>query len=166
MLLGNSRNPTFPESAWLLKSKLESDRGGRESIGLKLTSGREAMKTLLGILMISNAALFFFGAVQHLGIAIGRFHEPRIIPAAIVETICGISLAWGGAFVFSHSLLNWGVPLISNLIPFGGMLLGMAALAAGRGPRTASNDLYHHIMLGLIGASVAVLALGGRFARH
>ena len=93
--MGNSRNPTFPESAWLLKSKLESDRGGRESIGLKLTSGREAMKTLLGILMVSNAALFFFGAVQHLGIAIGRFHEPRIIPAAIVETICGISLAWG-----------------------------------------------------------------------
>jgi len=124
------------------------------------------MKTLLGILMISNAALFFFGAVQHLGIAIGRFHEPRIIPAAIVETICGIALAWGAAFVFSHSLVNWGVPLISNLIPFGGVLLGMTALAAGRGPRTASNDLYHHIILALIGASVAVLALGGRFARH
>ncbi len=58
------------------------------------------MKTLLGCLMISNAALFFFGAVQHLGIAIGRFHEPRIIPAAVVETICGISLAWGRAFDF------------------------------------------------------------------
>ena len=94
------------------------------------------MKTLLGILMISNAALFFFGAVQHLGIAIGRFHEPRIIPAAIVETICGISLAWGAAFVFSHSLVNWGGPLISNLIPFGGVLLGMAAWrqAEGRVP--------------------------------
>jgi hypothetical protein len=41
------------------------------------------MKTLLGCLMISNAALFFFGAVQHLGIAIGPFHEPHIIPAAV-----------------------------------------------------------------------------------
>jgi hypothetical protein len=115
------------------------------------------MKTLLGCLMISNAALFFFGVVQHLGIAIGRFHEPRIIPAAIVETICGISLAWGAAFVFSHSLVSWGLPLISNLVALSGVLLGMAALAAERGPRTASNDLYHHIMLALIGASVIIL---------
>jgi len=43
------------------------------------------------------------------------------------------------------------------LIPLGGVLLGMAALAAGRGPRTASNDLYHHIMLALIGASLLIL---------
>ena len=114
--------------------------------------------------MISNAALFFFGAMQHLGIAIGSFHEPRIIPAAIVETICGSSLAWGAAFLFSHSLVSWGLPLISNLVALSGVLLGMAALAAGRGPRTASNDLYHHIMLALIGASVAVLAFGWRTA--
>jgi hypothetical protein len=123
------------------------------------------MKTLLGYLMISNAALFFFGAVQHLGIAIGRFHEPRIIPAAVVETICGISLALGAAYLFRHSLGNWGVPLICNSIALGGVLLGMAALAAGRGPRTASNDLYHHIMLALIGASMTVLAFGSRFAK-
>jgi len=115
------------------------------------------MKTLLGCLMISNAALFFFGAVQHLGIAIGPFHEPRIIAAAVVETICGISLAWGASFIFNHPLANWGLPLISNLVALSGVLLGMAALAAGRGPRTASNDLYHHIMLALIGASVVVL---------
>jgi hypothetical protein len=46
------------------------------------------MRTLLGILMVANAALFIFGAVQHVGVAIGPFQEPRIIPAAIVETIC------------------------------------------------------------------------------
>src|SRR6266700_2453379 len=64
----------------------------------------ETMKTLLGFLMIANAALFFFGAVQHIGVTIGRFHEPRIIPAAIVETICGISLAWGAAIVLSRAV--------------------------------------------------------------
>ena len=42
-------------------------------------------------------------------------------------------------------------------MPLGGVLLGMAALAAGWGPRTASNDLYHHIMLALIGASLLIL---------
>ena len=47
--------------------------------------------------------------------------------------------------------------MIANLVPLGGVLFGMAALAAGSGPRTASNDLYHHIMLALIGASLLIL---------
>ena len=47
--------------------------------------------------------------------------------------------------------------LITNLVALGGVLLGIAALAAGAGPRTASNDLYHRLMLVLIGASVVVL---------
>ncbi|MGC2477695.1 MAG: hypothetical protein WA485_25380 [Candidatus Sulfotelmatobacter sp.] len=115
------------------------------------------MRILLGCVMISNALLFFFGAVQHAGVSIGYFHEPRIVPAAIVETLCGLSLVWGVDAVFGHSPAKWRIAMIANLIPLGGVLLGMAALAAGRGPRTASNDLYHHIMLALIGASLLIL---------
>jgi hypothetical protein len=48
------------------------------------------MRKALGFLMISNAALFLFGAVQHSGIPLGRFYEPTIIPAVIVETVCGL----------------------------------------------------------------------------
>ncbi len=107
--------------------------------------------------MISNAALFFFGAVQHAGVAVGPFFEPRIIPAAIVEAICGLSLVWGAAAVFSRSSIPSRVVLITNLIPLAGVLLGIAALAAGAGPRTASNDLYHYTMLALIGASLVIL---------
>jgi hypothetical protein len=117
------------------------------------------MKTLLASLMFANGALFFFGAIQHVGVSIGRFHEPRIIPAAIVETICGISLAFGATIVSSRPQLSTGAALISNLIALAGVLLGMVALAAGRGPRTASNDLYHHIMLVLIAASLVSLVL-------
>jgi hypothetical protein len=101
-------------------------------------------------MMISNALLFFFGAVQHAGVSIGYFHEPRIVPAAIVESLCGLSLVWGVAAVFGHSPVEWRTAIIANLVPLGGVLLGMAALAAGRGPRTVSNDMYHHIMLALI----------------
>ena len=122
------------------------------------------MKTLLGFLMIANAALFFFGAVQHIGVTLGRFQEPRIIPAAIVETICGISLAWGAVIVLSHAVLLYRTPLVSNFIALCGVLLGMAALAAGRAPRTASNDLYHHIMLSLIATSFVVLVLAKSLA--
>jgi hypothetical protein len=115
------------------------------------------MRTLLGCVMILNAALFFFGALQHVGIAIGRFHEPRIIPAAIVETVCGLSLAWGAIAVFSQSAVLWRTALIGNVVAVGGVLLGMAALAAGRGPRTATNDMYHHIMLALAGVALLIL---------
>jgi hypothetical protein len=118
------------------------------------------MRTLLGLLMVANAALFIFGAVQHIGFAIGPFHEPRIIPAAIVETICALSLLLGATAVLSQSINLWRTALITNLVALGGVLLGIAALAVGAGPRTASNDLYHRIMLVLIGASVVVLFYG------
>ena len=115
------------------------------------------MKRLLGVLMLSNATLFFFGAVQHAGFTIGRFHEPKIIPAAVVETVCGLFLAWGAIAAFGHSASRWSISLTGNLVALAGVLLGMAALAAGRGPRTASNDLYHRVMLALIIASLLIL---------
>lgn len=118
------------------------------------------MKTALGIIMLANAALFFFGAIQHVGVTLGPFHEPRIFPAAIVETICGISLTWGAAIVLGGPLLGWSAPLISNLIALAGVCMGIVALAHGRGPRTASNDMYHHIMLSLIGVSLLLLVIG------
>lgn len=111
----------------------------------------------LGLIMISNAALFLFGAVQHAGVPIGRFHEPKIIPAAMVEALCALFLLWGGIAIFGHFSHHWSIALISNLVALGGVLLGIAALAVGRGPRTASNDLYHHIMLLLIGASLIIV---------
>lgn len=123
-------------------------------------NGGHNMRRLLKFVMITNAALFFFGAVQHAGLAIGSFHEPRIIPAAIVETLCGLSLVCGAAVVLIHSRIEWRVALMTNLVALGGVLLGIAALAAGRGPRTASNDLYHRIMLVLIGTSLLILFFG------
>jgi hypothetical protein len=112
-----------------------------------------------GWLMIANAALFFFGAVQHAGIAVGSFHEPFIIPAAIVETLCGLCLLWGAAALFRNSKTGWRTALMMNVVALGGVLLGIAALASGAGPRTASNDLYHRIML-LIGAGLLILFVG------
>ncbi len=117
------------------------------------------MKTLAGWLMIANAVLFFFGAIQHLGVAIGPFHEPRITPASIVETLCGLSLLWGSVALF-HNSNALRVAVITNVAALSGVLLGMAALAVGAGPRTASNDLYHRIMLLLIAASILFLFLG------
>ncbi|HUO27483.1 MAG TPA: hypothetical protein VMU61_17590 [Candidatus Aquilonibacter sp.] len=117
------------------------------------------MKTAAGVLMAANAALFFFGAVQHAGIVIGRFHEPIILPAAIVEAVCGLSLLGGAMALFLDSTARWRAALIANFVALGGVLLGVAALAAGAGPSTASNDMYHRIMLVLIGVSLVLLFL-------
>jgi hypothetical protein len=117
----------------------------------------EMMRAVLGLIMISNTALFFFGAMQHAGISLGRIHEPKIIPAAIVETICGVFLLWGGIAVAGHVSSAWTIALIGNVVALAGVLLGMVSLAAGWGPRTASNDLYHRIMLLLIVAGMLVL---------
>lgn len=118
------------------------------------------MKGLLPVVMILNAVIFFFAAIEHAGVAIGPFSEPTIIPAAIVETICGVSLAWGAAAVIVGSGSRGRIALIANLVAFAGVLLGIASLAAGAGPRTASNDVHHAIMLSLIIISVAILFFG------
>lgn len=118
------------------------------------------MRRSLEIVMTANAALFFFGAVQHAGIAIGPFREPRIIPASIVETLCGAGLLCGVAAILLHSRMEWRVALLTNLFALSGVLLGVAALAVGAGPRTRSNDFYHGAMLLLIGAGLALLVIG------
>lgn len=118
------------------------------------------MNAFLGLLMASNAALFIFGAVQHAGLAIGPFHEPHIVPAAIVESTCAVALVLGTVMVFRRTSTAPIAALISNLIAIAGVLLGIWALAAGRGPRTASNDLYHRIMLVLAGMSLVALVFG------
>ena len=115
------------------------------------------MKKLIAWVMLANAALFFFGALQHAGIAIGPFHEPYIIPATIVEAICGLALLFGVAALFRNWKKSWGIALTGNLVALVGVALGMVALALGAGPRTASNDLYHRIMLVLIAAAIGAL---------
>ena len=81
------------------------------------------MRTALGLIMISNATLFLFGAIQHIGFAVGRFHEPKIVPAAIVETICGSFLLWGSIAVFGHRSSYWGIALTGNLVALAGFCL-------------------------------------------
>ena len=117
------------------------------------------MKSLAGLIMATNAARFFYGAAQHAGIAFGPFHEPLIIPAAIVESVCGIALLFGAVAPVRNWKGSWGAALIGNLVALAGVALGMVALALGAGPRTASNDLYHRIMLVLIAAATLVLLL-------
>jgi hypothetical protein len=116
------------------------------------------MKSLLATLMLLNAALFVFGALQHAGIRVGPFREPVIIPASIVESICALALIWGAVAVLRWSATAVRAALIGNIVAIAGVAIGMVALAVGAGPRTESNDIYHRFMLLLAVVSLAILA--------
>ena len=86
------------------------------------------MKQLLTILMLGNAALFVFGALQLAGVVIGSLSEPVIIPASIAELLCALALIWGVVAVLTGSLKAWRSALIGNLIAIAGVAIGMVAL--------------------------------------
>lgn len=115
------------------------------------------VRQTVAILMLGNAALFLSGALQHAGVAIGLLREPVIIPACIVELLCGLVLICGTAAILKRSPQAWQAALIGNGVAIAGVAIGMVALATGAGPRTASNDLYHRIMLALAAASLIVI---------
>jgi hypothetical protein len=127
------------------------------------------MKQLLTVLMLGNAAIFVFGALLHAGLAIGPLHEPLIVPASIVETLCALALICGAGAVLAGWPKARRAALIGNLVAISGVATGIVALSLGAGPRTASNDLYHGIMLALgLAAIGTLLTPAGRTAlkRH
>lgn len=123
------------------------------------------MKQLLITLMFADAVLLILGAVQHAGISIGPLHEPPILPATIVESICAAALIWGGGSIATSARRAWTAALAGNLITVAGVTLGMVALHFRLGARTTSNALSHEIMMALALASLVILFLpAGRAA--
>jgi len=123
------------------------------------TDPRTGMTTVVGILSALYAATFFFGALLHLGVRIplgfAVLAEPRILPATIVESLCGLALLFGAVAVLTRASFAWTAAFAANAFALGGVLLGVVALAAG-GPTTELNTIYHRVMLV---ALVTVLAL-------
>ena len=73
------------------------------------------MKQLLTVLMLGNAAIFVFGGLLHAGLAIGPLHEPLIVPASIVETLCPLALICGAGAVLAGWPKARRAALIGNL---------------------------------------------------
>src|SRR5258708_12218427 len=107
--------------------------------------------------MVAEAVTFLFAALMHVGIPLG-FSEPRIIPAAIVEGLCGLLLAVSACAVVARTTWAWGAALAAHLVAVAGVLLGIIALAPGAGPRPMANPIYHRpilwgLFVGLVGLS-------------
>ena len=106
---------------------------------------------------------------MHLGVRIplgfAVLAEPRIVPATIVEGLCGLGLAVGAYATLSRKTWAWPAITAAHAFAVGGVLLGMAALAVGAGPSTELNTVYHRVMLvALVAGLVLLLTPVGRAA--
>ena len=103
---------------------------------------------VISVLMVLETITFLLAALLHLGIQFPLgFSEPRIIPAAIVEGLCGVFLAVGTYGVFARETWAWGVALAAHIFAVAGVLLGITSLALGFGPSTVTNTMYHRVIL-------------------
>ena len=122
---------------------------------------RNTLKTVFGVLAGFYAITFFLGALLHLGVRISVggmvISEPTIIPATIVETLCGLALAAGAYAVLSNEMGSWTVIVVAHAFAASGVLLGITAIALGAGPGTDLNTIYHRVMLTALVAGLAVL---------
>jgi hypothetical protein len=109
-----------------------------------------------------DAVTFFVGSIAHLGgevpLGVATLAEPRVIPATIVEGLCGLALATSAWAQFTRRPWAWAATVGAHGFALGGVLLGMGALAAGLGPRTQLNDVYHLVMVGALSGGIALLA--------
>jgi hypothetical protein len=113
--------------------------------------------TVITVLMVAEAVTFLLAALLHLGIPLG-FSEPHIIPAAIVEGLCGLLLAVSAYAVVARTTWAWGAALAAHLVAVVGVLLGITALALGAGPSTEANTIYHRVILGVLVVVLVVLS--------
>jgi hypothetical protein len=125
--------------------------------------------TAVGILSALYAVTFFCGAWLHLGVQIPLgftvLAEPRILPATVVEGLCGLALAVAAFAVLAHMSWAWSAAFAAHAFSLGGVLLGMVALAVGAGPPTELNTIYHRVMLvALVAVLTLLLSPAGRTA--
>ena len=123
------------------------------------------MRTLLAFATIT----FLLFALLHLGLQIplgfAVLAQPHIRDAAIVEGLSGLGFAVSAYAVFTRQTWAWPAALAAHAVALAGVLLGMAALSAGLGPRTELNDVFHRVMLLLLVAGLTLLlTLTGRAA--
>ena len=88
---------------------------------IETTAHRGSMLvTVISALMVVETLTFLLAALSHLGIQfLPGFSEPRIIPAAIVEGLCGVFLAVATYGVFVRKIWAWGVALAAHIFAVG-----------------------------------------------
>lgn len=131
-----------------------TETAGRTESQSETRVPRTAVRNVIAGVLLVEAVSILIGAIVHLGvripIGIMVLTEPQIIPATIVEGICGLVLLGAVYAVLTRKPWSWRAVVVAQMIALGGVVLGIVALAFGAGPNTASNALYHRTMVVLL----------------
>ncbi len=138
------------------------------------TPSRQATVAMsLGIFTAVEGVAFLLAALSHTGMRVLPFDEPRIVDAAIVEGLCGIFFVGSAVSVFARAAWAWLALVASHTFALLGVLVGIAAIAAGLGPHSIFNDTFHRVavvvlvvMLIVLATPAARAALGWRYRRQ
>ena len=131
--------------------------------------GREAMATILRVLVVFDAVALLFAGIEHffgasIALGIGTFVEPPILPAGIVETLAGVLFVIAAYAIFTRQAWAWGMTLAAHLFAIAGFIVGILSTLRGTTPFNAG---YHRMMLAVfVVGLILVLIPAGRAALH
>jgi hypothetical protein len=122
---------------------------------------RNLVRTTVGLLAAVYAGTFVVAVLLHLGVQIplgfAILDEPVRPFAVIVESVAAIVLALGAVAAFARKTWAWAAVMWAHAVALAGVVWGMVAVAAGRGPHTQLNDTYHRVMVVLLGTGLILL---------
>ena len=122
---------------------------------------RLSFARIAGLISLLEGVSFLFMASLHVGLQIPLgsvlVSDVRIVPATIVEGICGLGLVVAALALQSRQPWRWTSALSSQALALAGVLLGIASIAAGAGPHSVTNDTYHQVMAVLLVLGLATL---------
>jgi hypothetical protein len=102
-------------------------------------------------LLLALTVSFALGALTHAGVevplGVTTIDEPTIVPATVVEAIIAVAFAVAAYAELAGRAYARIVLRLALRIGIAGVLLGMFALAVGRGARTELNDVFHVVAL-------------------
>jgi hypothetical protein len=101
------------------------------------------------------AVLLHIGIRIPVGFAV--LDEPLRPFAVLVEGSAAIVLALGAFAIFSRRTWAWAAATGAHAFALAGVVWGMVAVAAGRGPHTQLNDTYHQMMVVLLATGLILL---------
>jgi hypothetical protein len=125
------------------------------------TTPNRVLARAFRVLIVLEALSFLCFALLHLGVRIpvgfAVIQEPRRPYAVIVEGLAALLLALGASAVLARTTQAWAAVTGAHAVAIAGVLWGMVAVAAGRGPHTQLNDTYHRVMVVVLGVGLLLL---------
>ena len=125
------------------------------------TTPNSVLARAFGALILLGALSFLCFALVHVGVRIpvglAVIQEPRRPFAVVVEGLAAVLLALAASAVLTRRTRGLAAVTWAHAVALAGVLWGMVAVAAGRGPHTQLNDTYHRVMVVVLGAGLILL---------